>query len=82
MAEDMQGEPMLTVEQLAARLNCSPDFVREKVRTKKWPHKKFSPRVTRFTAEHVAQIEGAAEVVAIAAQPRPRGRIQELMSEL
>lgn len=71
---------MLTIEQLADRLQCSPDFVREKVRSKKWPHKRFGPRMTRFTAEHVAQIEGVAEVAAVAG--KKRGRIEELMAQI
>lgn len=75
-----EPEPMLNVEQLAERLNVSHDFVREKVRKKEWPHKKFGPRATRFTAEHVAQIEGAAEVSV--APAKQRGRIQALVAQL
>lgn len=58
----MSEEEFLTIPELAARLKCSVSTVQTNVRKKKWPHKKFGPRIVRFTAEHVAQIEGSAEV--------------------
>ena len=74
------GDEYLTVVELADKLKCSISTVQNNVRNKKWPHKKFGPRIIRFSPEHVKQIEGTAEVpVQIKEKPLT---IKEMVSQL
>lgn len=70
----------LTVAELADKLKCSISTVQNNVRNKKWPHKKFGPRIIRFSPEHVEQIGALAEVpVQIKEKPLT---IKEMVSQL
>ncbi|UTT40220.1 helix-turn-helix domain-containing protein [Glutamicibacter mishrai] len=76
----MKAEEFLTVAELADKLKCSISTVQNNVRRKKWPHKKFGPRIIRFSPKHVEQIEGMAEVpVQIKEKPQT---IKEMVSRL
>lgn len=73
-------EEFLTVAELAEKLKCSISTVQTNVRLKKWPHKKFGPRIIRFTPDHVEQIKGMAEVpVLVKEKPLT---IKEMVSRL
>lgn len=66
--------------ELADKLKCSISTVQNNVRRRKWPHKKFGPRIIRFTPEHVEQIVGMAEVpVQVKEKPLT---IKEMVSRL
>lgn len=71
----------LTVAELADKLKCSISTVQNNVRNKKWPHKKFGPRIIRFTPEHVEQIGAMAEVPVLEGKEKPRS-IKEMVSQL
>lgn len=77
----MSEDEFLTIPELAAKLKCSESTVRANVRTKKWPHKRFGSRFVRFSPEHVAQIEGSAEVPVSAKEEKPLS-IKEMVSRL
>lgn len=53
-------EPMISVAELAEKLGCSADYVRAQVRTGKWPHHNFGPRMKRFSAANVEEITNAS----------------------
>lgn len=73
-------EEFLTVAELAEKLKCSVSTVQNNVKRQKWPHKKFGPRIIRFTPEHVEQINGMAEVPALVKE-KPL-TIKEMVSRL
>lgn len=76
-----EGVEFLTIAQLAETLQCSERTVQNKVRAGAWPHKKFGPRIIRFTEDHVAQILDAAEVQVSREKEKPR-KIKDLVSRL
>ncbi|MGP9033677.1 helix-turn-helix transcriptional regulator [Glutamicibacter mysorens] len=76
-----EEEEYLTVAELAEKLKCSTSTVQNNVRKKKWPHKKFGPRIIRFTPEHVEQIGDMAEVPVLEGKEKPRS-IKEMVSQL
>lgn len=76
-----EGVELWTVAQMAETLQCSERTVQNKVRSGAWPHKKFGPRIIRFTQEHVEQILDAAEVQVSREKEKPR-RIKDLVSRL
>ncbi|MGO4297391.1 helix-turn-helix transcriptional regulator [Glutamicibacter sp. MCAF14] len=77
----MTEEDFLTVVELADKLKCSISTVQNNVRKKKWPHKKFGPRIIRFTPEHVEQIVDMAEVPVREEKEKPL-TIKEMVSRL
>lgn len=79
---DDGGLTYYTVAQVAKQLRCSEATVRAMVRAKRWPHKRFGPRIIRFTDAHLAQIAGEAEVsVETPDKEKPRS-IKEMVSRL
>ncbi|WP_371875934.1 helix-turn-helix domain-containing protein [Pseudarthrobacter sp. SSS035] len=56
----MKVPPMLTVAELAARLNVSPDTVRRMCNSGQWPHSRIG-RLYRFTEEHYQAIIATPE---------------------
>lgn len=59
-------EKLLTVAELAAKLDVEPETVRRMCRSHKWPHSKIG-RLYRFTDEHYQAI-----IAPPAAPQRPR----------
>ncbi|GAB3621802.1 hypothetical protein GCM10027417_30640 [Glutamicibacter endophyticus] len=78
------SDEMITVQQLADKLQCSIRTVQLNVRNKKWPHVKLGPKIVRFTQEQVDGIISGAMVAAEAPDRAPgqSARIRELMRQL
>lgn len=51
----MDGDPLLTANDLAAKLDVSVETVHRKCRTHEWPHSRIG-RLYRFTQEHYEAI--------------------------
>lgn len=58
---EQHGNHLISVNELADRLGCSADFVREKVRKGAWPHHRLSARMIKFSSSDVDAILRASE---------------------
>lgn len=56
----MDQAPMMTVAELAARLNVSPETVRRMCHSGKWPHSRIG-RLFRFSEAHYEAITATPE---------------------
>ena len=62
-------QPLMTVADLAAYLQCSQATVRRHVKAGDWPHWSAGERIIRFKPEDVKRIEDLGHK-----EPRPRRR--------
>lgn len=78
------SDEMITIQQLADKLQCSTRTVQNKVNSKKWPHVKLGPRMIRFTPEQVQGIIDGSMVAAEDTRGRTARseRIRDLMKQL